>query len=71
MKIWIDKWSKKLAKYIFFENKVGLTESKVIEETNTLGLNEKSSGRKCDRNMDSLNISLNNHKYNKNKKQLN
>ena len=51
------------------KNKVGLTKSKVIEEMNKLGLNENSSGRKCDRNMDSLNISLSNHKYNKNKKQ--
>ena len=53
----------------FLENKIGLPDTKVIEEMNRLGLNKISSKRKGDRFSDRLNISLNNHKYVKNTKQ--
>ena len=36
---------------------------------NKLGINKISSKTKVDKNMDRLNVSLNNHKYIKNKKQ--
>ena len=47
------------------ENKIGLPDSKVVEEMNGLGLNKISSRRKGDRIMDRINISLNSYKYNK------
>ena len=50
-------------------NKIGLTDSKVIEEMDRLGLNKISSRRKGDKFMDRLNNSLNNHKYIRNKRQ--
>ena len=53
----------------FSENKIGLPDSKVIEEMNRLGLKKISSKRRSDRIMDRLNISINNHKYIKDKKQ--
>ena len=52
----------------FLENKIGLPDSKVIEEMNGLGLN-KISSKKSDRIMDRSNISLNNHQYIMNKPQ--
>ena len=65
----IEKEQKDSKIELLEEKKIGLPESKVIEEMTKLGLNEISSGWKCDRNMDNLKISLNNHNYNKNKKQ--
>ena len=47
--------------------KMGLPDSKIVEETNKLGLNKISSKRKYDRIIDRLNNALNNHKYIKNK----
>ena len=51
------------------ENKTGLPEFKGFEEMNKLGLKEILSKQKDDRIMDRLNISPNNHKYIKSKKQ--
>ena len=51
------------------EIKLGLPDSKDIEEMNRLGLNKTSSERKSDRIMDMLNISMKNHKHIENKKQ--
>ena len=59
----------KLIKKEFVENKIGLPDCEVIEETKKLGLNKISSGRKRDKIMDRLNNSLNSHKYIENKKQ--
>ena len=53
----------------FLENIIGLPHSNVFEEMNRLGLNETSSTRKSNRVIDRTNISLNNHKYIKIKKQ--
>ena len=53
----------------FLESKIGLTDCKVIEELNRLGLKKVSSKRKADKIMDKLNISPNNHKDIKNEKQ--
>ena len=50
----------------FLSNKIGLPDSKVIEETNRLGLRKMSSKRKSSMILDTLNYSLNNHK-NRNK----
>ena len=55
-------------KTAFLKNKVGVPDCKVIEEMNGLGRNKISSKRKSDRSMDRLHKSVNNHKYNKNKK---
>ena len=46
----------------FIENKIGLPDCKDIEELNKLGLNRTQSKRKCDRIIDRLKNSLNNHK---------
>ena len=52
----------------FLENIKALPDCKFIE-MNRLGLNKESTKRKGDRIMDRIIISLNNHKYIKNKKQ--
>ena len=52
----------KVEKKAFLENKTGLPDCKVIEETIKQVL-KKISSRKTERNMDRLNISLKNHKY--------
>ena len=49
----------------FLEDKIGIPDSKVIEEMNRLDLN-KISSKKNDRIMKRLNKTLNNHKYIKN-----
>ena len=59
----------KYTKIEFLENKIRLPDCRIIEKLNRLGLNKLSSKRKGDRVTDRLNISLNNHKYIKNKKQ--
>ena len=51
------------------EEKIGLPDSKVIEETNKLRLIKTSSKRKGHRMVDRLKNLLNNHKHIKNKKQ--
>ena len=53
----------------FLDYKMGLPDSKVIEETNRLGLNKMASKRKGDRIMDTFNYTLDNQKQIKNKKQ--
>ena len=55
----------------FLEKKIGLPDCKLIDEMNRLRLNKISSKRKGDRIMDRLNISFNNHKHIKNKRQEN
>ena len=65
----IEKEQKKEKELL--ENEIGLPDSKVIEEMNELGLNKISCRGKCDRIMDRLKISLNNHNPIKNKKQQN
>ena len=54
----------------FFENKIGLLNSDVIDELNKLGL-KKSFKRERGRIMDKLTISLNFQKYIKTRKQKN
>ena len=59
----------KVNKIEFLEKKVvGLPDCKIIEQMNKLGLIKISSKRKGHRILDRLKISLNNHKYIKNKK---
>ena len=50
-------------------SKIGLPDSKVIEEMNKLGINKMSSKSKGDRMMARLNKSLNNNKFIENRKQ--
>ena len=50
----------------FLEDKIGIPDSKVIEEMNRLDLNKISSKEKNDRIMNRLNKTLNNHKHIKN-----
>ena len=50
----------------FLEDKIGIPDSKVIEEMNRLDLNKISSKEKNDRIMNRLNKTINNHKYIKN-----
>ena len=50
----------------FLEDKIGIPDSKVIEEMNRLALNKTSCKEKIDRIMNRLNKTLNNHKYIKN-----
>ena len=50
----------------FLEDKIGIPDSKVIEEMNRLDLNKKPCKEKNDRNIKRLNKTLHNHKYNKN-----
>ena len=66
MDIEIEQKYKKLK---FLRNKIGLPDCKVIEEMDKLGPNKISSKRKGDRILDRLNITFNNHKYIKNKRQ--
>ena len=58
---------KKENKIMFLENEIRLTDSKVIEELNELGL--KQYHPKGDRIMDRIKFFLNNHKNKKDKKQ--
>ena len=53
----------------FLENKIGLPDSKVIEQIRRLGLNKISTKRKGNRIIHWLNISPINWKYIENKKQ--
>ena len=53
----------------FFENKIGLSGSKDLEEMNRWGLNKISYKRKTDRIMDRLDKLFNNQKHIKYKKQ--
>ena len=50
----------------FFEDQLGIPDSKVIEEMNRLDLNEMSCKRKIDGKLNRLNKTLTNHKYIKN-----
>ena len=50
----------------FLEDKIGIPDSKVIEEMNMLDLNKISYKEKNDRIMNRLNKTLHNNKYNKN-----
>ena len=50
----------------FLEDKLGIPDSKVIEEMKRLDLNKTSCNEKNDRNMNRLNKMLNNHKHIKN-----
>ena len=59
----------KLIKKEFVENKIGLPDCEVFEETKKLDLIKISSRRKGDKIMDRINNSLNSHDYIKNKKQ--
>ena len=54
----------------FLEKKIGLPDFKIVEKMNKLRLNKISSKRKRDRIIDRLKITLNNHKYIKNKKAI-
>ena len=47
----------------FLEDKIGRPDSKVVEEMKRLDLNKITSKDKCDRIMNRLNKTLNNHKY--------
>ena len=50
----------------FLKDKIGIPDSKVIEEMNRLDLNKISSKERNDRIMNRLNKTLTNHKYIKN-----
>ena len=50
----------------FLEDKIGIPDSKVVEEMKRLDLNKKSCKEKNDRIMNRLNKTLHNHKYIKN-----
>ena len=47
----------------FLEDKIGRPDSKVVEEMKRLDLNKITSKDTCDRIMNRLNKTLNNHKY--------
>ena len=49
----------------FLEVKIGIPDSKIVEEMSRLDLNNLSSKNKNDRIMIRLNKTLNNHKYTK------
>ena len=53
-------------KISFLENKIGITDDKVIEEMNRLDLNKVSDKEKNKRVMNRLNKTLNKHNYIKN-----
>ena len=53
-------------KIIFLENKIGITDDKLIEEMNRLHLNKISNEEKNDRIINRLNKTLNKHNYIKN-----
>ena len=55
----------------FLENKIGITDSKVIEEMKRLDLNKISCKEQNDRIMSRLNQTLTNHKYFKHSKYWN
>ena len=59
----IEQKDKKIS---FLENKIGVTDDKVIEEINRLDLNKISNKEKNNRIMSRLNKTLNKHKYIKN-----
>ena len=68
----IDK-EQKDNKISFLENKMGITDDKVVEEMKKLDFNKKSNKEKFNRIVYRLNETLNNHKYitkNKNKKTI-
>ena len=60
MAIAIEQKDKKIQ---FLEDKMGIPDSKVIEEMNRLNLNKKSSNEKNYSIMNRLNKTPNNHKY--------
>ena len=60
------KLEQKDNKIQFLENKIGIPDSKSVEEMNRLDLDKISSKDKCDRIMNMLNKTPNNHKCNKN-----
>ena len=47
----------------YLENKIGISDEKVIEEMSNLNLNNIINKEKNDRIMNRLNKTLNNHKY--------
>ena len=47
----------------FLENKIGITDDKVVEEMSNLDLNKILNKEKYDRIMNRLNKALNNHKH--------
>ena len=49
----------------FLEDKLGMPDSKIVEEMHKLSLNKISRKDKCDRFMNRLNKTLNNHEYTK------
>ena len=53
-------------KISFLENKIGVTDDKVIEEMKRLDLDKITDKEKNNRIMNRLNKTLNKHKYNKN-----
>ena len=56
------------SKIQFLEDKIGIPDSKVIEEMNRLKINKTSCKEKNDRIMNRLNKTLTNHKCKKNQK---
>ena len=53
-------------KISFLENKIGVTDDKIVEEMNRLDLNKISDEEKNNRIMNRLNKTLDKHKYIKN-----
>ena len=53
-------------KISFLENRIGVTDDKVVEEMNILDLNKISNKEKIERIMNRLNKTPKNHKYIKN-----
>ncbi len=53
-------------KIIYLENRIGIADEMVIEEMNSLNLDNIINKEKNDRIMNRLNKTLNNHKYIKN-----
>ena len=53
-------------KILFLENKIGVTDDKIVDEMNRLDLNKISDKEKNTRIMNRLNKTLNKHKYIKN-----
>ena len=55
----------------FLEEKIRFPDYIIVEEMNKLRLNKISPGRKRDRNMHRLKVTLNNHNHIKNRKAIN